>query len=81
MYKCPRGVYRACGYCWIKARQSLDAALDPVRLEIDDESAHHIGHAGAATGGGHYTVTIVSERFRGRAMIARSSIMVAARRL
>ncbi|MFH0352338.1 MAG: BolA/IbaG family iron-sulfur metabolism protein [Chromatiales bacterium] len=64
-----------------RVRQCLDAALDPVRLEIDDESAHHLGHAGAASGGGHYTVTIVSERFRGRAMIARSSIMATARRL
>ncbi|MBA3493144.1 MAG: BolA/IbaG family iron-sulfur metabolism protein [Gammaproteobacteria bacterium] len=48
---------------------------------MDDESAHHHGHAGAASGGGHYTVTIVSERFRDRAMIARSSIMATARRL
>jgi hypothetical protein len=51
-------------------RQCLDAALDPVRLEIDDESAHHLGHAGAASAGGHYMVTIVSERFRDCALIA-----------
>jgi stress-induced morphogen len=56
-----------------RVRQCLDAALDPVRLEFDDESAHHHGYAGAASGGGHYMVTIGSERFRGLAMIARSS--------
>ena len=59
-------------------RQCLDAALDPVRLEIDDESAHHLGHAGAASGGGHYTVTIVSERFRGLTPIARHRAVYAA---
>ncbi|MFH0342452.1 MAG: BolA/IbaG family iron-sulfur metabolism protein [Chromatiales bacterium] len=52
-----------------------------LQLEIDDESAHHLGHAGAASGGGHYTVTIVSERFRDRAIIARSFIMATAWRL
>ena len=30
------------------------AVLAPLELRIDDESALHVGHAGAASGGGHY---------------------------
>ncbi len=40
------------------------AALAPLRLDILDESAKHAGHAGAA-GGGHFRLTIVSQRFSG----------------
>ncbi len=31
----------------------LQAALDPTRLAVRDDSAAHAGHAGAASGGGH----------------------------
>jgi BolA family transcriptional regulator, general stress-responsive regulator len=46
-------------------------ALDPAVLEIQDDSAEHAGHAGAAAGGGHFSVTIVSEQFRGLTRLAR----------
>jgi len=46
-------------------------ALAPTRLEIRDDSAQHVGHAGAASGAGHFSVTIVSEQFLGLARIAR----------
>jgi BolA protein len=52
----------------IEAR--LTAALAPQSVHIDDDSAAHAGHAGAAAGS-HYTVTIVSERFAGKARVAR----------
>ncbi|MCL5858384.1 BolA family transcriptional regulator [Neisseria meningitidis] len=38
--------------------------LDPLVLEISDESHLHKGHAGN-TGGGHYAVLVVSGRFEG----------------
>ena len=41
------------------------AALDPVAIEIADDSAKHAGHAGARNGGGHYRLAIVSPRFAG----------------
>lgn len=47
------------------------APLDPVHLALDDDSADHAGHAGAAGGGGHFSLTIVSERFRGATRLAR----------
>lgn len=51
-------------------RQRLDP-LEPESLEIVDESAAHAGHAGAASGGGHFRLTIVSNRFAGMNAVAR----------
>ncbi len=45
-------------------RDRLEQALAPERLEIVDESHLHVGHAGAAAGGGHFAVTIVADTFR-----------------
>ena len=47
------------------------AALNPVTVDLRDESAQHAGHAGAASGGGHWQLTIVSEAFRGKSPVAR----------
>jgi BolA protein len=41
------------------------AALAPAVLEIRDDSAAHAGHPGAAGGGGHFSLLIVSEVFAG----------------
>jgi BolA protein len=43
-----------------RIRSALQAALAPTLLEVGDDSALHVGHAGAASGGGHYSVKIVS---------------------
>ena len=53
----------------IEAR--LREAFAPLALEVVDDSARHRGHAGAASGGGHYRVIVVSERFRGLARVER----------
>ena len=47
------------------------APLAPVVLELDDESAEHAGHSGAAAGGGHFSLLIVSEQFAGLPRLAR----------
>ena len=47
------------------------AALDPVHVVLEDDSAAHAGHAGAAGGAGHFSVTVVSEHFAGAAPLAR----------
>ena len=42
----------------------LKEALDPISLDVVDESDRHAGHAGARPGGGtHYRVRVVSVRF------------------
>jgi BolA protein len=46
------------------------APLDPVKLDITDQSDLHAGHAGAK-GGGHYQMTIVSPRFADKRTIER----------
>jgi BolA protein len=55
--------------------QSLDAALSPSVLEVGDDSHLHAGHAGAASGGGHYRVKIVSERFEGLRLVMRHRLV------
>ena len=51
-------------------RASL-AALEPLAVEIIDDSAKHAGHAGARGGGGHYRLRVVSPRFAGRRTMER----------
>ena len=51
------------------------AMLEPELIEIYDESGEHVGHAGAAAGGGHYQLIIVSRRFEGQARVARHRLV------
>ncbi|MGD9521467.1 BolA family protein [Tepidiphilus succinatimandens] len=51
--------------------------LEPLELEIRDDSAAHAGHAGAA-GGGHYRVRLVSPRFAGLSRVQRHRLVFAA---
>jgi BolA protein len=53
------------------------ADLSPVALEIHDDSAEHAGHAGAAAGGGHFSVLIVSEAFNGVPRLKRHQTVMA----
>jgi BolA family transcriptional regulator, general stress-responsive regulator len=46
-------------------------ALNADSLELYDDSAAHAGHAGAASGGGHYELTIVSSAFIGKKTLER----------
>ena len=48
-----------------RIRARLVQILSPQHLEIHDDSAAHVGHAGAAHGG-HYRVDIVAAAFNGR---------------
>ena len=51
----------------------LTAAFAPAHLKVTDDSAQHAGHAGAQPGGEtHFSVTLVSEAFRGESRVARS---------
>lgn len=57
-------------------RHKLTDAFAPTRLEVQDDSARHAGHAGASSGGeSHFNVTIESERFRGVARVARQRMV------
>ena len=56
-------------------RERLTRELQPVALEIIDESAKHAGHAGAASGGGHFIVNIVSPAFENKTLIQRHRLV------
>jgi BolA protein len=58
-----------------RIRALLTAALEPTLLELTDESAMHAGHAGAASGGGHYRLKIVSSRFDGLRLVMRHRLV------
>jgi BolA protein len=58
-----------------RIRALLTAALAPTVLELTDESALHAGHAGAASGGGHYRLKIVSARFEGLKLVMRHRLV------
>ena len=47
-------------------------------LKIEDESHLHAGHAGAATGGGHFRLEIVAPEFKGLSLVARHRAIYAA---
>lgn len=51
-------------------------ALAPIALEIRDDSAEHVGHAGAAGGAGHFSLMIVSEHFLGMTRLARHRAVI-----
>lgn len=53
------------------------ADLSPLALEIHDDSAEHAGHAGAAAGGGHFSVLIVSQAFDGVSRLQRHQTVMA----
>ena len=51
----------------------LTEAFTPQRLEVEDDSARHAGHAGAGAGGEtHFNVRMASAAFEGMNRVARS---------
>ena len=54
----------------------LNAAFRPSRLEVEDDSDRHRGHAGARPGGeSHFNVTIEAEAFRAVPRVARQRMV------
>ncbi|WP_341704174.1 BolA family protein [Ferrovibrio sp.] len=56
----------------------LTAALAPLRLELEDESALHAGHAamkGLAAGETHFRLTVVSAQFAGLGRLQRQRLV------
>jgi len=60
-----------------KIKQALQA-LPHTRLEVSDDSHHHIGHAGNPDGKGqtHFSVEIVSTSFEGLSRVARQRMVL-----
>lgn len=58
-----------------KIRTRLEETFAPLQCQLEDESALHAGHAGAASGGGHYRLRMVSARFEGQNRISRHRLV------
>ena len=58
-----------------RMRERLEASLAPLECVLGDNSALHAGHAGAASGGGHYNLRIVSSRFEGLRLVMRHRLV------
>ena len=57
-------------------RDKLIEAFRPSRLEVEDDSARHAGHAGARAGGeSHFNVLIESTAFAGTPKVARQRMV------
>jgi len=50
------------------------AALEPISLEIEDDSAAHAGHKGNG-GGGHFNVKVISSHFSQKSPIMRHRLI------
>ncbi len=53
----------------------LKNTLSPLECALDDESALHAGHPGAASGGGHYRLRLVCHQFEGLSLVARHRLV------
>jgi BolA protein len=58
--------------------QDLRKAFEVHTLLIEDESHLHAGHAGAASGGGHFRLKIIAPEFKGLNLVARHRAVYAA---
>ena len=58
-----------------RIENTLRQALSATEVQVEDESALHAGHAGAASGGGHYRVTVVSPLFEGKNPVQRHRLV------
>ncbi|WP_062308764.1 BolA family protein [Polynucleobacter sinensis] len=56
----------------------LKRVFEVKQLIIEDESHLHAGHAGAASGGGHFRISIIAPDFEGLSLMARHRAIYAA---
>jgi BolA protein len=52
--------------------------LGAVHVELIDESWRHAGHVGAVSGGGHFILFVVSEKFAGMNLLDRNRMVYGA---
>jgi BolA protein len=59
-------------------RECLERTLSPTQLTVEDESAAHLGHAGAQSGGGHFSITIAAEALQNKSRVEAHRLIYAA---
>ena len=58
-----------------KIQAALAVAFAGAEITVQDDSHLHAGHAGAATGRGHFSVFVVSKRFAGMNTLRRHRLV------
>jgi BolA family transcriptional regulator, general stress-responsive regulator len=58
--------------------QRLRDVLQPLEIEVIDDSALHAGHAGAKSGGGHFRLRCISAQFDGLPRLKRHRLVYSA---
>lgn len=58
-----------------RIRERLLETFAPLECQLEDESALHAGHAGAASGGGHFRLRIISVQFEKQSRIKRHRLV------
>ena len=59
-----------------RIREKLMVALEPVRLDVVNESERHAGHRSSpGTGESHFRILVVSPKFEGKTRIARHRLV------
>jgi len=59
-----------------RLKNKLNAAFNPSRLDLEDESSRHAGHAGARPGGeSHFKVVIEAAAFEGAPRVQRQRMV------
>ena len=67
---------RVMGAIFDTIRNKLNQAFEPSRLEIEDDSARHHGHAGSRPGGeSHFNVLIEAAAFAGASKVDRQRMV------
>ena len=61
-----------------RIRACLQQSLQPLQLDVEDESHRHAGHEGARDGRGHFRVRVVAAEFSGMPLIRRHQRVYAA---
>ena len=61
-----------------RIRAALQAAFAGAQVEVIDDSAAHAGHAGAASGRGHFRASVLSDAFAGKKLLERHRMVYAA---
>mgnify|MGYP003309095437 CR=1 FL=1 len=56
-------------------RERLYQDLGAEFVEVDDQTHLHAGHSGAAAGGSHFEVVVISKAFEGLATLARHRLV------
>ncbi|CAA0832484.1 SufE-like protein 1- chloroplastic/mitochondrial [Striga hermonthica] len=61
----------------MRIKETLEKGLSPVKLEIEDVSYQHAGHAGVRGSDGetHFNVKVVSQEFEGKSLVKRHRLI------